>query len=84
MSLLMFNSSAIILRAHRLSRDNISRTFAIVSTFRGFEGRPLRGSFTRSSQSSLNRLNNSDTTKKTVYEREHCQDKPALSAGKFL
>jgi hypothetical protein len=54
-SLLMFNSSDIILRASRRPRVTISRTFAIFSVFREVEGRPLLGSSWRSSRPSLNR-----------------------------
>jgi hypothetical protein len=60
-SLLMFNSSAIILRAHRRRRVAIPRIFAILSAFREVEGRPLLGSFWWSSRPSLNRFNRSNT-----------------------
>jgi hypothetical protein len=59
-SLLMFKSSAIILRAYRRSGITISRTFPIVYGFRETEGRPHLGSSWRSSHGSLNRLNHSD------------------------
>jgi hypothetical protein len=55
-SLLVFNSPKIVLRAHQRSRVTISRTFAFVSAFREAEGRPLFGSSWRSSCPSLNRL----------------------------
>jgi hypothetical protein len=81
--LLMFNSAAIILRAHRQSRAAISRIFAIASAFREAEGRLLLGSSWRSSRPSLNRLNNSNTIQKPVYERQHCHHKPIYQLESF-
>jgi hypothetical protein len=60
-SLLMFNSSAINLRAYRPSGITISRTFATMYAFRRVEGRPLLGSSWKFSHPSSNRLNRSDT-----------------------
>jgi hypothetical protein len=60
-SLLMFNSSDIILRDNRRSHVTISRIFTIVSAFRKVEGRPLLGSSWRSWHASLNRWNHSNT-----------------------
>jgi hypothetical protein len=60
-SLLMFNSTNIILRVNQRSHITISRTSAIVSAFWEVEGRPLLGSSWRSSQPSLNHLNHSVT-----------------------
>jgi hypothetical protein len=50
-SLLMFNSSDVILRVSRRSRVIAPRIFAIASAFREVEGRPLLGSSWRKSNS---------------------------------
>jgi hypothetical protein len=60
-SLLMFNSSAIVLRAHRWFHVTISRTFAVMPAFREVEGPPLLGSSWRFSRPPQNRLNHLKT-----------------------
>jgi hypothetical protein len=81
-TLLVFNSFPVILRACRRSHITISWTFAVVPAFRKVEGHQLV--CWRSSRPSLNHLNHSNTGQKPVYEREHCHNKPFFSSCEVL
>jgi hypothetical protein len=60
-SLLIFNSSDIIMRAHQWSHITILWTFSIMCALWEAEGHQLLGSSRRSSRLSLSHLNHSNT-----------------------